>query len=188
MHVFPDRVDPYRLARAGTQLSGSIPASKFARLADEYPGEHADVVVRLSFGVGEDGRHAVDGELETTLELTCQRCLEAFTFESRTTVALYVERDPASRTEGSATSAREDDDGVTEPNAGGYETWLIEDETASLYTMIEDELLLGIPIMPVHPSAQCELAYSNVEAAKIEPVRGPNPFAALKGLLPGSDD
>ena len=61
----------------------------------------------------------------------------------------------------------------------GYEPLLVAGEPISTSELIEDEVLLAVPAIPLHAdgAGDCEMAYSNSGAAQRE-----NPFAVLKQL------
>ncbi len=169
----PERVNPFLLAERGRVLEGVLPLNRLPRLAEVLAADVAEQArVRLAFMRGRSGIAVLDGEVSAELALTCQRCLEpmAYPVESRINLAL-VESD--------AEAARLQE---------GYDTLLVEDETLSIPELIEDELLLALPLVPMHDATQ---ACSPRALHEFEPKDAEqaaegkeNPFAILKNLKP----
>ena len=66
-----------------------------------------------------------------------------------------------------------------------YEPLVIGHEPLYLQDLIEDELLLALPIVPMHPKDQCpagEQEYQADEPDEQEEAAKDNPFAALADL------
>ena len=52
-----------------------------------------------------------------------------------------------------------------------------------LLAMVEDEIILALPVVPVHESEHCEVSDADMVFGKLPPeVDKPNPFAALASL------
>ena len=128
-----------------------------------------DGVVNVSLYFGREGRIPyVDGNLETTLLLTCQKCLQGVEFKVNNAVKLgivtsieYVARLPLE-----------------------YEPLLVEEETLLLSTLVEDELLLSLPDYPKH-EYDCVVegvAKDIVSAFEEIAPKKPNPFSVLAHL------
>jgi uncharacterized protein len=163
----PERINAERLAGEHTRLAGEIPLKKMPRLARAVMARDAGATLDATFALGADGRASVTGEADTTVRLTCQRCLQAVDWSLRARFALMVEHDDA---EAAAVPAE-------------YDPLLWPDDTGSLAALVEDELLLALPAVARHPdAAQCgEVArIARPEAAPEE--RRDNPFAVLEQL------
>lgn len=135
----PHQIDPFRLAEAGTHLSGRLPLRQFKRLADVLSDTRGELTVELEFDVDELGVPVVIGSLRANLMLICQRCLEAFAYPVDTRIALAWVR--------------------SEQDAGKlplrYEPCVVEETPLQLNDMIEDELLLALPQIPMHEESVC---------------------------------
>jgi len=127
--------------------------------------------VRFSLGFDRDalGTPYAELELETRLPLQCQRSLNRFEFKVKLHQRLGLIR-------------KEADEAGLPP---GYEPLLVPESGELRATdLIEDELILAIPVVPIDPDgppASPEWVPSVDEA----PQR-PNPFAALAALKPKS--
>jgi len=105
---------------------------------------------------------------EASLPLTCQRTLEVFSWPLSITVRLGI-------------MAREQDESGLPP---GYEPLLCQSGELHPAEVIEDELILALPTVPVKPGREgsTETVWRS-EAPDEEPEPAPeHPFAALKRL------
>ncbi len=65
-----------------------------------------------------------------------------------------------------------------------YEPVILDDEALDLHELIEDELLLALPAVPMHPMGTCQHppGYQPDEAEPEEEAEKPNPFSVLAKL------
>jgi uncharacterized protein len=75
-----------------------------------------------------------------------------------------------------------------------YEAVIMEEGLIKLYDVIEEEILLSIPIIPKGPLKDCQFSKNGAyySASKnpeeqLNDIERPNPFAALKGLKDKKD-
>lgn len=169
----PVQVNPFRLAEQGRELEGEIPLAQARRLA-EVLAQSPDVArVKLRFGLDEAGIPLVEGTIEAALALTCQRCLDPVLLQVRSEPRLALVENEAE-----AKSKQEN-----------YDTLLVEDERLVLLDMVEDELLLALPLVPVHARAE-DCTADTVRALQPEyderdaKDEAESPFAVLKNLKP----
>ncbi len=169
----PERGDPILLAEQGRAYEGEIALAGLTRLDGLLADNRGLVRYRLSFDRDQRGRPVVAGHLAGTLSLECQRCLEVF--------ALAVERDwRVTLLAEAAEEALLDE---------GEDARLVSDEGMALAELIEDELILTVPVVPKHPAgAVCDLPAEATDEEPIEALDGPedNPFAKLARLKRGS--
>lgn len=171
--IDPRRLDVAAFSAAGGELSGQWPLAELSRLADsvldaEPPG------APVHWQAEGDQRPVTSGPPEVWLRLSaqagvsmrCQRCLGAMP------VPLDVDRwirFVAGAAEAEALDAELEDD-VLE----------LQRQT-NLQELIEDELLLALPLVPRHEACPHPLPASAGEAEPTPEAR-PNPFAALAQL------
>lgn len=158
----PEFIYPLRFACSGRSLQGRIPVAEMPRLVAGLYDRGGHVAVNLQFGREEEGRLCVCGVVEAELHLECQRCLEPFAFPARSDVRLGLIR--------CAESAAD-----LPPE---YEPLLVEEEPISLFAMVEDELILALPIVPMHPRDVCSATVYGVSSKPLSEPQN-NPFAAL---------
>lgn len=165
----PERGDPLQLAESGRAYEGELKLADLGRLRALLAKDDGLVRYRLRFDRDGHGRAFVEGHLEASLPLECQRCLEAFRFE--------VERDW--RVLLLAEAAEE---GTLDE---GEDARVVDDEFMSLAELVEDELILALPLVPKHPAvAACELPAGATEEFEELQADEPeeNPFAELSRL------
>ena len=169
MSMPPDRpLDALGLARSAARVEREFPIAGFARLRDRLAEPTGVAVARAEFGLRDRwpvARLAVEAEVV----LTCQRCLGA--------VSRLV------ATESQLVFAEEGERELPE----GYEPVGGDPHELDLAALAEDELLLGLPIIPQHEAGEaCELPGAGAgTAAEDEGDAGEmrRPFAGLKDLL-----
>jgi uncharacterized protein len=142
--ILPQWLDVDRLPPEGLALEGALPLTHCERLAallaagggtgsgtsETVSGAHARVQCRADAA----GRVLLQGELNATLHLQCQRCLEPmpWTLHAPFEVLLLAE-DPQSQ--------------------GGLEYALLEQGRLNLWQTLEDEVMLALPFAPRHDPA-----------------------------------
>ena len=170
----PVEVNPFRLVEQRKSVVGALTLSQFPRLQELLCSDHdegVEVYVTLSFERTATGFPSINGEIETRLDLSCQRCLSklAYSIKSPVNVVLVVTDEQAERR-------------IQE----GYESYLVEDERLFLVDFIEDEILLGLPLSPMHEICEAERPYIEAlpedELDVTEEKKQDNPFSALKNL------
>ena len=160
----PEFVDPYRFAEQQLRLIGVVEKADMQRL-ETTPnlGDHA-VQVDLRFGVDEQGINFLKGHLQTKLALECQRCMEPFIYEIISDFTLGI------------VSTLDEADAL--PDC--YEPALVKDGKLALRELIEDEVILNLPIIPKHEPENCKMQLPLAGEGQTE--KGENPFHVLKSL------
>ena len=172
-------LDVRAFARSGGSLHGTAPLSDFARVAhDCVEGGAVSTVAWSAEGsvraeTGEAPQILLHLKVDALLRLTCQRCLDAV--EVPAAVDQWFRFVPDE-----ATADAQDDD--------SQEDLLVESAQFDLCELVEDELVLAMPLIPSHvecPSAPRLSAHdSGFDDA---PQSKPNPFAVLGKLKSGKD-
>jgi len=160
----PEQIDPIRLADEGARISGELPLRAFSRLREVDHSESGDspVSIVLVFERTLQGLRLMRGRLHARLRLICQRCLEP--------MEVVLEAKPTSvlLRPGETSSALMD-------NA---DTLTIEGPRR-LSELVEDELLLVLPMVPMHDEGVCQMPVANHDPAG-EAVGKSGPFSALR--------
>lgn len=164
----PERVEPFRLAETGRRLSGNLSADKLERLADILFSEDTEIRVALEFDKGDRGVHFVSGTLSGDLLLTCQRCLGSLKFPLDIRFSVALARGPQE----------------AEQLPAGLDPLVVEGETISIADLVEDEVLLRLPIVPMHSASDTNGACAPGSADRLEETDKPsgNPFSVLAEL------
>lgn len=129
--------------------SGQLPLSRFVRIAREAVGSIDDQLINIDCKLSMDAYHRIawlDGHVETKVPMECQRCLETVEIELVSDFHLALVDD-----ESLIERLDEDADfivlGESEATTkGSYDA----PATADLLALIEDELLLLMPLSPKH--------------------------------------
>ena len=156
-------IDGLEFAKAASKLQGAWPAAGFVRLLDALRTKEGTLSYELQ-GVPEAyGRPALRLKVDGVLPLVCQRCLGSLEYPLHIEELLLLV----------STQAEVD----TAPlDAQGPES-IVAGREMQVLSLVEDEVLLAIPIAPRHPAC----------AGDSEGSRGakPMPFAGLRGLMGG---
>lgn len=165
----PVSIDPIRAASSGLRFSGVVPSNNVKRLNELCAGDCSDVIVSLECGVDIQGIVYLRGKAVTELTLLCQRCMTLYTTEVTVDFCFSPCKDEAEIDE------LPDAYDPIECNEIGE---------VRLHQLIEDELIVAMPIIPMHEDSECNLGSKDMVVGEIEPAHEerPNPFAVLEKL------
>lgn len=155
---FPESFAFQRAADQGRELTGTVDLVRFGRLA--YPYERSgEVLAQLRFGLDGRKRIRLDGELRGDVAAICQRCLKPMTQDvSARFGMLIVSENPA-------------DPGEED------EYLVVTQDSLDLVSVLEDEILLALPMVPRHAAGKCDAN----DIGGLSPARE-NPFRVLAAL------
>jgi len=166
----PLKIEPIRLAETGQAFSGRLPIKHLHRLKSLVVSQTGDVEIKLQFGVDEIGIRYLQGHMATSLQLECQRCMEP--------MELQLDKDMLIAFVKSSVEAEELPD--------NYDPQVVEQTPIALVDLIEDELILSLPQVPMHKREDCVASkLLDTEAAleaNNEPEVVKNPFEILATL------
>lgn len=170
----PDRLDVKAFAQAGGHLSGHDTLLKYARLVEEAKGLHPDLRVDWAADGEVRSTHGIGGQVwlrlkaSASMPLICQRCLQPVD------VPLEVDREFRFVADEATAEALDDE---------SEEDLLALSREFNLRELIEDELLMAVPLVPRHDECPVpvQLASSDEDFEEAS-ASAPNPFAALAGL------
>lgn len=175
-----DRLDMRAFAQAAGELQASEPLARFERLADEAQADDGlPSDAQVQWTAHGEMRPAANGgtpapwlhlEAQASVALTCQRCL------GPVHTPLQVDRWFRFVADEAAAAAQDDD---------CEEDLLALEPRPSLHELLEDELLMELPLVPMHEACPepvvMQSTAPSVNAAIDEPERR-NPFAELAKL------
>lgn len=142
-----EKINPSRLAEAGADLHRSLLIKDMQRLCTSLADDSGQVEVDIRFGIDQQGTRFLKGHLETEVTLQCQRCMEPFAYAIISDFLSGVVK-----TEEAA-----------ERLPSTYEPVLVDEEgMLVVQDMVEDELIIGIPIVPMHDPKDCKVDLSKV--------------------------
>ncbi|MDO5288161.1 MAG: DUF177 domain-containing protein [Pseudomonadota bacterium] len=170
----PRRLDVAAFAQAQGQLTGHDSLQKYERLAQELRAPATELM--LNWQAQGERRSAADGSVRpalhlrasATLPLTCQRCMgEVPTAVEVDRHFIFVPDEP--------TAAALDDESEDDV--------LVQAPDFDLHTLIEDEMLMALPLVPRHDACpepvQLHAQTPGFDEAGADK---PSPFAALAAL------
>ena len=136
----PIKIDPVRCAVKRLDYEGFFDRAQFVRLAESVIDVIDDVEAKLSFGTDAQGLTTIEGSAQTRVKLECQRCGDAF--EHRCDVEFIY----------TPLSAKVEEEELPE----AYEPIeLDENGEIDLHQILEDELILSLPQVAMHPMDVC---------------------------------
>jgi uncharacterized protein len=158
-------IDSAEFAREGRSLAGALEPGELARLRDVLADTRAEVRFSVAGETARDGKLYLKLEVDARLRLRCQRCLENLELPLRAASRLQLveagqpwpEDDPA-------------DENLDAIPAEGM---------LDLAQLVEDEILLRLPLAPRHERCAMPGGAAASERA--------GPFDKLRGLIAARD-
>lgn len=167
------RLDVRAFAQSQGHLQGQAPLSAFERLAQDAvqdgTGEvHWRAEGELVEQTGGDGQAWLHLHADALVPMTCQRCLA--------TALIPLEVDRSFRFVADEASAEAEDD-------DSEEDLLALSREFDLLALVEDELLMELPVVPRHEACPDPVNMQSSDADFVEATQEKvNPFAVLRGL------
>ena len=158
-------INSIEFARKALEIHDTIALLQFSRLRDMLALSDGFLDYRLVGGINENGLPRLQLFVQGSLQLSCQRCLEPFEFELDIASNFQIAPDESAI----PSSDNESDD----------ENYLVAETQMRVIDLIEDEILLALPLAPKHEIERCGAN------GKLNELKSPNPFAVLQGLKTG---
>ncbi|MCP4283042.1 MAG: hypothetical protein GY792_01100 [Gammaproteobacteria bacterium] len=166
----PEIVDPWRLAERNKVIAGELELASLPRITDALMDSGGIVRFEFNFSRDAKNRTRITGFVRAGLGLECQRCLETMVLAVDSQLDLVVIEVPAEA------------DRIPEE----CEPFLVEDGGLRVADLIEEELLLAIPLVPMHEREACSMKDANTNDSgrtdDLEKTERVNPFAVLSVL------
>lgn len=165
----PKYFDPRKYASSELSMGGSIPLNQLEELCAVLASDEGEVDIHLNFRVDEDRRYIATGNLKTQVQVTCQRCLGPVACDLEVSLSLAFVYD-----EDHAKNIPKDYDPVVMTNG-----------EVVLSQLVEEELILSLPIVAYHEESGCNpaaLKYASSTDDAADEVIKPNPFSILADL------
>lgn len=164
----PETVNFVRQVELNRTIEGIYPISKLARLSEVLLSNEGYVTAKLEF-THSVGIPSLRGKLSAKLLVECQRCLNP------------VEIEVSGRFKFALVNSEDEFELLPEE----FEPYLLEGEEQSVIELIEDELLLSLPMVSIHDEDCSEYMTKQnreIKAAIEAEKQAEHPFAALKAL------
>jgi uncharacterized protein len=159
-----DQVNAKELSARAAVIDRHLDLPQLERVAQAggLPGTRVDA--QLRFGAFE-GRTTVDVHVEGTAVLECQRCLQPCEIAVDESALVAIVRDE------------------TDEVPGGYEPFVGMPEQLSLSALIEEQVLLALPLVPAHEAGNPECLPSEAVVVPLAPVAVIEPAASEEAAV-----
>jgi len=144
-------------------FEGVISLSDLSRLAASVEDDKANINVTFEFYRNEIGLAVIRGKVKSSLNLNCQRCMQVMRVSIDCDFEFLLGAD--------------DGDII----ASGLDNIEIENGFIDVYDLIEDELILALPLVSRHEYQDCNEYWSN-QIDVDDAIEKENPFAVLAKL------
>ena len=168
-------IDSLDFAWNGRQISGEVPVAEMPRLLDTLETPQGTLQYTVHGGTDTQGNPMLDISITGSCRLRCQRCLGAMEHAVRLNTRLLL-RDQASL------------DALDDDVAGGEEEEfdsILADAHLDVLNLLEEEILLSLPIAPRHELGACQVADGGnkpLRQAQDRHEEERNPFTVLAKL------
>ena len=136
----PNEIDPQRFCKLAQTWEVDASLSQFPRLVPEFT--HGQLFCRISGRTDQHSGCVLRVEIRGEVGLTCQRCLSGLTHEVAIACDVYL-----------AANEAELERRSSEVESGA--DVILRSAKMSLVELIEEEVLLGLPLAPMHPPGVC---------------------------------
>lgn len=160
-----DQVNAVELAGRAATLERDFRLGQLPRLVEAGALDGTSAHASLGFAEFE-GRTTVEARVQGVIVLPCQRCMRPCDCAIDESALLAV-------------VASDDEQDLP----GGYEALLGDAERLSLGELVEEQMLLGMPLVPMHEPGQCGAGAAVKAAGGAGADERQRPFANLRELL-----
>jgi uncharacterized protein len=155
--IYPERISERPMVFEGTAVPGDLPA-----LADSLANGNGELRYRVTALLDGQRRKVLSCIIEGFVFLTCQRSLDVFRHEITIADALVL-----ADSESELPPIEEETDA---------EDYVVADEPIAVLDLVEEAVLLALPMVPRKPGLE------EGEADRPAPATKPSPFAELERL------
>jgi len=156
-------IDSLDFARNGEQIDAEVPFAELPRLLDVLENTQGVLHYTLQGKLDRLGNPVLGVTMSGVCQLRCQRCLQSLDYEIQYDTSLIL------RDEAGLEALQDDDDEEFDS--------VLADVQLDVLELLEEEILLSLPIAPKHETGACRVAKSESlqEAER-------HPFAVLEKL------
>ncbi|MCH7882265.1 MAG: DUF177 domain-containing protein [Proteobacteria bacterium] len=147
----------------GDYFQGVIELRALLRLAGKLESDQGKIMVEFEFTASDYDCPILNGRLETSLTVECQRCLKSMDVAMKSEFKLLIDAPDELAHESSLDTIYSDNGAI------------------DIFEVVEEELILGLPLVAMHDDISCdEYGRSQDETPDISVKE--NPFSVLKKL------
>jgi uncharacterized protein len=158
-------INSFDFAKDAREFRGTISPRDLERLGDVLFSGDGKLDYRLQGRADAQGKLSIHLHVEGELVLVCQRCLGALKHRVDTTAHFVIVPN-----EGMMPAPEDEQDDAD---------YLIADPKLDVISLVEDEVLLGLPMVALHEAAECGVIVTEAKEQK------ESPFKVLQGLKLG---
>lgn len=164
----PLRVDPVRSAQKCLDYQGVYPFAQMRRVAESVISMDSDVECSVSCAIDHQRLAVLQGSAKVAVTLLCQRCEKPFSHLITTNYCF------------SPVISEEQANLLPE----AYEPVNVDEMgEIDLLALVEDEIILALPVFPVHKPEHCGMSeIDRVFGQLPNEAEKPNPFTVLASL------
>lgn len=162
----PRTIDLAKFAEQRGHLDGVLALADMPRLQEmlHFKQKSGEAKVTVEGSIDQQGLYYLKGRIVADIPLQCQRCLQ--TMIRHLDIGFLL------------SPVHDDEEAAQLPQA--YEALYLAQAEVDLLTIIEDELLLALPLVPKHNVKDCMAAVR--DTANVDEEKRPHPFAKLAEL------
>lgn len=168
-NLLPTYIDPIKFAQQGVSIEGYIPLSQMTDIAEDLAHTEGQLIAHLDFGVDHEGFCFLKGKIEGELALRCQRCMQIFHLPLNLELSLSPVKDEK----------------ASKRLPSYYDPLPLTEESLLLKTILEEEIILSLPLVAKHDSKDCPVKTHKISlTGEKEPVinERKSPFEILKKI------
>lgn len=150
----PQFISPRKVARQGQVIEGTIPVLAMKRTEGLLVDTSGEVRVHLELSVDEEHFSAAVGSFSGQVMMRCERCMGATPVDVSADISLAC--------------VYTDEQAEVLPER--YEPLLTVSDQTDLYALIEEELLLSLPIVAYHSNNSCSFGPSSFGDSEVSDV------------------
>jgi len=160
------KIEPYRAARSEQRMQGTVPLKALKRASEIFAEATGELTVSFDFYMEAETLPVVRVGCSGLLPLKCQRCLGIFQQSLSLTFTLGMIKHTAE----------------VKQLTSEYDPFILTSEFITPAEIIEDEIILNIPVVPKHEPNHPSCINLPTEDDIISDKAGDNPFDILKKL------
>lgn len=166
-NLLPQKVDAFRFSDNEIHLQGIMLIKNMERLAPSLSNDSGEVSVDVEFGVDEQDVRFIRGQYSTHLMLRCQRCMEPFEYSISGDILVGIVH-----SEEEANQLPKD-----------YNSVIAEEGMLVLQDIIEDEIIVSLPVVPMHSAVNCKVKLPfSINPTHLDETEKENPFKVIELL------
>lgn len=132
-------IDPVECLKQDKSFQGVVSSAELSRLNELLSSPTEDIAYSISFSRDASKRCIIHSHVTAQLPVLCQRCGQAMVLPIDVSTQLCVVAD----------------DQLAKQLPADYEPLVIAEGVVSLGDIVEEELLLAVPMIPKHPEDKC---------------------------------